>query len=239
MTGLVLQVLPVMLNIRHYSAQLEFFRSLAEERQTPQVDYLLAINYRACTDCHYNNTEGLAMLTFPRRWKLQGPVPACHKMAICVQGLCNFVDLRGEHLTESEVLVTALRKLGGESLSEAYPGSQLYGADHVIAPKGMTVSMLQAHQRANSTAVAILYGAVGSPRFKELHDTLMQSVERGKRALHAQSPQFVPVILATHSSDIVSSVLHFGHWYNRKGCSSSFLHCLGLVCYIVTHQDFA
>ena len=52
----------------------------------------------------------------------------------------------------------------------------------MIAPKGMTVSVLQAHQRANSTAVAILYGAVGSPGFKELHDTLMQSVERGEKS---------------------------------------------------------
>ncbi len=43
MTVLVLQVLPVMLNIRHYSAQLEFFRSLAEGRQTQQVHSLLAL----------------------------------------------------------------------------------------------------------------------------------------------------------------------------------------------------
>ena len=99
-----------------------------------------------------------------------------------LQGVCNFVEIGGEHPTNSDALVTALGKLGRESLSQTYMSSQLYEADHVIAPKGMTISMLQAHQRANSTAIAILYGAVSSQGFKELHDTLMQSVERGKRS---------------------------------------------------------
>ena len=103
-----------------------------------------------------------------------------------------------------------LGKLGGDTLAETDQSTQLYEADHVIAPKGMTVSMLQAHQRANSTAVAILYGAVGSPGFKELHDTLMQSVERGKRSPSCSASSRL-VILTTPSSDAILSVLTCSH----------------------------
>ena len=126
--------------------------------------------------------RSLPYIGIPGGWQCRIPCLHVMKGGMHVQGVCNFVDLGGERLTEAEALVAALRKLAGESLSGAEHGSQLYEADHVIAPKGMTVSMLQAHQRANSTAVAILYGAVGSPGFKELHDTLMQSAERGKRS---------------------------------------------------------
>ena len=128
------------------------------------------------------------------------------------EGVCNFVEIGGEHLTDSEALVTALGKLGVQSLSETYQSSQLFEADHVMAPKGMTISMLQAHQIANSTAVAILYGAVGSPGFKDLHDTLMQSAEHGRRspACSASSPLCCG-ILKIPSSDAILSMLPFGH----------------------------
>ena len=46
-----------MLNIRHYSAQLEFFRSLAEGRQTPQVPKFLVL----ITKMHGTHTEAFAM----------------------------------------------------------------------------------------------------------------------------------------------------------------------------------
>ena len=74
--------------------------------------------------------------------------------------------------------------------------------------------MLQAHQRANSTAVAILYGAAGSPGFKELHDTLMQSVERGKRSpACSASSTLRRGILVTPSSHAILSRLLFGPRY--------------------------
>lgn len=38
-----MQILPVVLNIRHYSARLEFFRSLAEAAQPPKVQIYPAL----------------------------------------------------------------------------------------------------------------------------------------------------------------------------------------------------
>ena len=149
------------------------------------------------------------------------------------------VDLGGEHPTESEALVTALKQLGGESLSETYQSSQLYGADHVIAPKGMTVSMLQARQRANSTVVAILYGAMGSPGFKELHDTLMQGVERGERSPACSGPR-----QPCHPGDTSVRRRYFNATLRslicwKRRCASRNLDYLGLVIVVVTYQVVA
>ena len=96
-----------------------------------------------------------------------------------MQGLCNFVDTGKEPITSVEGLTEALGKLEGEERIGSQ-GIQLYDTDHVIGPKGMTISTLQAHQKANRSAVAVLYGAVGTPGFKELHDTLVQSASSGE-----------------------------------------------------------
>ncbi len=49
------QVLPVVLNIRLYSARLEFFRSLAQAVQAPEVEALLPTSH-LCT--LYQHTTG-------------------------------------------------------------------------------------------------------------------------------------------------------------------------------------
>lgn len=91
------------------------------------------------------------------------------------QDACNFVDVGGQQITEAERLSEALRSLEREGSQFV----QLFETDHVVAPKGITSVALQAQQKANRTAVAVLYGAVGTPGFKGLHETLMQSALTG------------------------------------------------------------
>ena len=94
------------------------------------------------------------------------------------QGTCNFVDIEGQHVTEAGQLAEASSIL--EEKGQSGKGSiQLFETDHMVAPKGMTIATLQGNQRSNRTAAAVLYGAFGTPGFKELHEALMQSVSTG------------------------------------------------------------
>lgn len=95
-----------------------------------------------------------------------------------LQGACNFVDIGGELITNAEGLCRALKALEGKERI-ADRRIQLYETDHVLAPEGMTIATLLAHQRAGRTAVAVLYGAPGTPGFKDLHGALMQSALAG------------------------------------------------------------
>ncbi len=169
---MALQVLPVILNIRQYSARLEFFRSLAEDVHTLQVQ-------------HYPPTinECFVHRSFSKPHMYMHASICLQVKCVCMfmQGVCNFVDTGKEPITSVEGLTQALGQLEGEEHIGSQ-GIQLYDTDHVIGPKGMTISTLQAHQKANRSAVAVLYGAVGTPGFKELHDTLVQSASSGEHS---------------------------------------------------------
>ncbi len=95
-----------------------------------------------------------------------------------MQGACNVVDIGGELVTTAEGLDKALKGLAGEAQNGGL-GIQLYETDHVLAPEGMTIATLLAQQKASRPAVAVLYGAPGTPGFKELHAALMQAASTG------------------------------------------------------------
>lgn len=97
---------------------------------------------------------------------------------VLMQGACSFVDIGGEHIASAEGLGKALKGLKGGAQDGA-KSVQLYETDHVLAPAGMTFANLLAHQKASRPAVAVLYGAPGTPGFKELHDALMQAASTG------------------------------------------------------------
>ena len=88
------------------------------------------------------------------------------------------MDIEGQHVTEAGQLAEALSTL--EEKGQSGKGSiQLFETDHMVAPKGMTIATLRGKQRSNRTAAAVLYGAFGTPGFKELHEALMQGVSTG------------------------------------------------------------
>ena len=95
-----------------------------------------------------------------------------------MQGMCNYVDIGGQPITGPEGLSEALKGLEGGAQSMGQ-GIQLYETDHVLAPEGMTIAALLAHQKASRPAVAVLYGAPGTPGFKEMHSILMQVASSG------------------------------------------------------------
>ena len=88
------------------------------------------------------------------------------------------MEIGGELITGAEGLGKVLEALKGEA-QDGGQGNQLFETDHVLAPEGMTIANLLAQQKTSRPAVAVLYGAPGTPGFKELHTALMQAASTG------------------------------------------------------------
>ena len=79
------------------------------------------------------------------------------------------MHIGGQVVNTTQQLAAALSHRGSGQRS----GAQLQPFDHVLAPAGETLQKTQAGLEEGTALAAVLYGAIGTPCFAQLHAQLL------------------------------------------------------------------
>ena len=115
-----------------------------------------------------------------------------------LQDTCCFVDISGQQVNTTHGLAQALAEGRGE---QALP-VQLQPFDHILAPEGATVRGVQTAVAEGTAQVAVLYGAIGTACFSQMHQQLLDAAGGLLSQLLAR-----PACWATFLQDITATCI--------------------------------